>query len=626
MINMIKMTKDSGKYRCRGISAILACMGTYGLAVQLTSTAQGSVCRGIFLLPVLAVLYVMYRRIFEIQQDKRFYFFHGVLSILYAVLLVFGGQLEHMELIGIKKTGLVSVLLAAAVFPVLCILTKWMDQRREEAEIKKGSRMVLAGCFVCIVIVWFAGWLAMFPGVYATDAPYWYKEFSGPDMQITSRYSPLYCFVFYALVQLGISLYGTSQAGFGIFSLVQMVFILYVLWELLRFLSQRLGNVSVILSTVFFTFIPTHIILALCSAQDPVFAACLMMAGIRLLDFVSGPDDFWKSRKKIIPLFFWMVLFCMIRNNGFYALAVLLLFAVVFVKNKKKAFAGLIVSVMAVVGILQGPVYDALGIYRQPEISTMLSLPLQQMAYAYNYDYDSLSLEDRRGMQEYISDEGWKSYILSVSDPVKGAFTPNENKARANMGEFIRLYLRVFCSSPKSYFYGAGLQTLGLWYPDKIYPDLRMWHAYLPYQCYDFTGMKDVYDYDLEVKRKSLFPAYDELLEILFGYGPYSDGSCAGLSMAFSEIPVWGLFCKPGIYTWMLMYLSVYAVYRKCRDFWILAGLEIGVWLTVFLSPAMMYRYVAPVIFTLPLYVAAIFLPCRSKMIEKADNEGDRNV
>lgn len=62
------MIKYFGRYRLNIISGILAYMGTYGLAVQVTSAAQGSVNREVFLLPVLVVLYVMYKRIFEIQE------------------------------------------------------------------------------------------------------------------------------------------------------------------------------------------------------------------------------------------------------------------------------------------------------------------------------------------------------------------------------------------------------------------------------------------------------------------------------------------------------------------------------------------------------------------------------
>mgnify|MGYP006982442482 FL=1 len=46
-------------------------------------------------------------------------------------------------------------------------------------------------------------YLALFPGVYATDAPYWYHEFLRKDIPISSQWSPVYCGIFYLFVNSG---------------------------------------------------------------------------------------------------------------------------------------------------------------------------------------------------------------------------------------------------------------------------------------------------------------------------------------------------------------------------------------------------------------------------------------
>ena len=112
----------------------------------------------------------------------------------------------------------------------------------------------------------------------------------------------------------------------------------------------------------------------------------------------------------------------------------------------------------------------------------------------------------------------------------------------------------------------------------------------------------------LYILRKTyLFPIYESFLETLFGKGESYNGYGGNLDMIFDDIPVFGNLCRIGTYTWILAFALFYEVYKKWNTFLMTLGLELGLWLTVFLSPVIMYRYCAPIIFSTPLYILLLF-------------------
>lgn len=74
--------------------------------------------------------------------------------------------------------------------------------------------------------------------------------------------------------------------------------------------------------------------------------------------------------------------------------------------------------------------------------------------------------------------------------------------------------------------------------------------------------------------------------------------------MSFSKIPIISIFIKSGIYFWTLIYIVGYLLYRRVKNPFLIIGLVIGLVVTVILSPVILYRYMAPVIFSFPVYIS----------------------
>lgn len=591
---------------------ILSYAAVCGIGMEFTLISQKDAVYGNLLLVIgMYVLYRAYGLCFRVKMTKGFYILNVGMAILFSMMLTVGGMAEHMIALPVGRILCRGVFLAVALYPVLFGITSWLDRRGQTKTAEKvdtiANQKVCRLCFGIVAIMWFLGYLAMFPGVYSTDAPYWFFEFSTESVPISSQWSPMYCAFFYYLVRLGETLFGSYQTGFAVFSFVQMVFILSIIWNLLQFFCYRFHYKAVILAAAFWAFVPTHVILGLTSAQDPVFAACFAMCLRYLFELADDARSFFGKKDKPVKLALWMLLLCMIRNNGLYAMLVMTFFVIVFMRNYRKQIVLLITLVSMCVLVYQGPIYTVLGIEKGTAIREMLSFPLQQMAFVYNYDHDKLSENQIEQMFRYIPDDGWSNYglyCLSISDPVKANLDREET--RKNFLDFINLYLDILRTAPSGCFHGAVLQTFGLWYPNKGWPDVRTWHPYIEYLCLDTIGMYGE-NFDFSVERYSLFPVYDKILGILFGNGTDHSGFGGNLSMIFSKIPVFGMFCKVGIYIWMLIYLFFYSLYRRWRGPFIMIGLGIGILLTIMLSPVILYRYCAPVIFSAPIFLAVFF-------------------
>lgn len=199
-------------------------------------------------------------------------------------------------------------------------------------------------------------------------------------------------------------------------------------------------------------------------------------------------------------------------------------------------------------------------------------------------------------------------YPLNLYDESEGTIKSNLNikEVQNDKLSFLKSYISFSVFDPIGYVQAFGLQTFSLWYPNKNWPDPRPWHPYIDILCYaESVG----YEPGFVIKRDSLFPQYQWILENLYGVGSPGDGYGGNLKMFFSKIPIFSTLCQAGFYSCLLAFFGVYAVFvNRNKKMVLILSAEFGMWLTVLLSPVIMYRYCAPFIFTAPLYVSAMFL------------------
>lgn len=588
-----------GKINVKIASLIFSISASLGIIFEwFFLTGNKQIGAGLFSIILFIFFYRIYSIILSKKYSTRFYFFYFILSLLFSLMLCVGAELDSK--LNVNKTIFIVSIIGCffALFPLIKIVTEkyLMQNITVQSQKEKASLRLVNICFIVICISWLCVYLALFPGVYAIDAPTWYLEFA--TGRVTSQWSPVIAGFFYLCIRLGEQLFNSSTIGMAIYSACQMSFSLFAVWEILRFLHYNVAKKWSIIATLFFSIIPVFAILAVSAAQDAWFMSLFALCILELVQYSMDPKLYVKNKKNSLRLFVLLLMLCICRNNGLYSLLVLLII-MLFICREIKLWL-VVGAVIVTMLFYQGPVLNAFNVDTSTTVREMLSIPLQQMAYAYKNKENALSDNDRTEMLKYAKAESWENDLTGISDTIKNGF--NTEKFQEDPGEFISLYVRIGGKAPKDYLKGLLYQTIGLWYPEKHYSDPQIWHPYINIQSYD-VKLLDYWKSSVDIKQQSLFPAGLKVLQYLFGWKELNTGYGGDLIMHFSDIPIFSLLCKMGIYFWMIIYLFLFAIVTHKKLALIPIGLAIGLSATIFLSPVMYFRYYAPVMFASPILI-----------------------
>lgn len=591
---------------CRIISAIalaFASLGAVGIALYL-ERLDSSVGSSIILLGAAFVLFKPWMRILSPPHDQRQLIVFGVFAVLLAGALVLGRALDTDASVHAKRIITKSGLLWLAVFPVVVEVSRNIANRRPGDSMIPRARWT---CFGVVVVAWICVYLAAFPGIYTTDAYSWYAEFNDPARSISSQWSPVYAGLFYLFVHTGRLLFDSYECGLALFTGLQMTFGLFVVYRIMRFVERELGSRALIVVGLFYAVIPVHAIMVLETAQGAVFAPVFAMMVLHATAMVLDPVEYWGDSRSAVAFIGWSALGCILRNNALYALVVFLPFTFFYRREYRTRLAAC-VALSIVCGLAySGPVLDLVGVQKDSSTRETLSMPLQQMAFVYVNHPERMTDGQKDEFVAYVTEDSIRAYRqlghTGISDDIKNHL--DAKAVESDPMRFFALYFQVGLQDPGGYTKAMLLQDLGLWYPDKAYPDARIWHYYIDYQNYRWDESSSY----ISISRSSLFPAYDGLLGRLFGSNPLGDGNGAaeGDEVLFSHVPLLGPLCRASMWFWVILFTASYELWRRWRVGLVPLGLVLGFVLTVALAPLIMYRYCAPFVFCIPVLLVILW-------------------
>ncbi len=587
-----------------GLLGLFSSLGLLGELYLLTG--KDIIMSSLVTIVVTVAFYKFYKIEIQHQRTIGYLIFNLFIAFLFALMLCVGARLESsLEKISVIIFASVVIGMTVVFYLPITYLTDYFDHKSlvDNSEKTNANYRTLKISFIIICLSWLFCYLALFPGVYAIDAPTWYLEFSDVSRQISSRWSPVIAGFFYLCIRVGEILFHSKEAGMALYSAMQMGTSLIVIWNVLQFLYTHVSAGWCMAATVFYTIIPTHVILSVSSAQDAWFASCFTVCILQFVKMGGQSENYVVSTSSALKLYLSMILMCVCRNNGLHSCLVLIVIMLFICRNKRLWV--IVLAVVLSVIIYQGPLMKTFNIDTSTTIREMISLPLQQMAYAYKNKANDLSDADRQAMQEYAPEWNWENDLTGISDTIKSGI--DTNKIMENPEKFFRMYITIGHKAPKDYIFGTLYQTIGLWYPEKHYSDPQIWHPYLNVQSYDINKL-DFWKSSADIRQISLFPQYLDVIKYLFGWDNEATGYGGNLQMGFSNIPIFSLFCKMGIYFWMVIYLFFYAIYRKRNYAFMPLGLAIGLTITIILSPVMYYRYYAPIIFSTPILIQSVIV------------------
>ncbi len=577
------------------ICIIFAILSVGGIAYYLTIGFELNTINNIIYGPLFFLYYQLYKRL---NHNKRAIIFSIILSIITAVIMIFGAQLERCnDIFWTIVTFAKIFMLIIALIPIyvkIIELCEKISRSKVCPKIKmKNSTFFLT--FGILFIFGLMGFLALYPGVYGYDAGYEIMQIQYDDVTITTHFSVLYSYLLYGFVNLGNTLFHSYTIGFAIYSFVQMCIMTYIVTKVCIFCYRITENKKILItSTLFFCVFPLHIIMMVSAAQDTLFCGFIALILIEIYNMSMDTENFWKKIRNPIKFVALELLLCLFRNNGLYIMLVPAVLTVFFVKKYKFRSIALYVIAIALFLIYKGPILNKMNVVETDTLREMSSVPCQQIARSYIYKNEVYTEEEEAILDNifaYRQGEIFEYYTVnqSISDSIKG--TLNEKYVKENRNEVIKLYVNNLIDDPENYVEGFLFNSLGFWYPDKVYPDSRIYHPYIEFEMLEAKKWNERY---IEIERHSLFPIYNKVMKFIVEYN-----YC-------NKIPVISLLFTCGTYFLLLVFSVLYSIYIKKIRLLYPLSLLLGYYFTLLLSPVCIFRYCYALVLCAPIIISFV--------------------
>lgn len=463
----------------------------------------------------------------------------------------------------------------------------------------RSGRQVLLGSLLLLLLAWLPVYLAYYPGICAYDAPVQTGQIM--EHYYFDHHPIVHTLFLQGMLWLGSRIFGSVNAGMACYTAAQMLLLAgsmaYGMWVLHR----RKAPVAVLLSVLLLgMFFPFHWYMSVSMTKDTVFSAFLLLQLVSLTDLLM--EDRRSIRPGIRDLLFGigtvgMILF---RNNGKYAMIVLLAFLFLmfcFGKWARKLWGRLfVVSTVAFgVGLFVLSAVFNITHAEQGDRREMLSMPIQQMARCMVYhggvgvlpeDDGTMTEQDKALIHDFILDEAYRDYDPGIADPVKRH--TNTYVVRYRSGEFIKTYLHLLSAYPGDMINAALAVDAGFLSP------FDTTHAIV-----NQTGEKEGLGY--------VQTRWDE--GVLNERGIYKDSKFPWLyerlenwaeNNGYLRIPLLKYIFVPGSYLWLYLGLAAVLFITDRKRFCLPLVIVGGYYGTMLLGPTVQMRYVYPVMLALP--------------------------
>lgn len=447
------------------------------------------------------------------------------------------------------------------------------------------------GSWALIFLCWLPAFIATWPGVFVIDNVFqmkWYLEGN-----VSAHHPILHTYLLGNILEIGRKIFGSWEAGLGIFSIVQMFFLAGVFAYVIKRLKEYIGSKACLAALVFYAVVPYHPVSAFTATKDTIFAGLFLLTVLETYCIVQDLESFFLSWKKMLRYVILVFFMCAFRNTGIYIFVFSLpAFVVVCRKYWKRAVSiGLGCLVMWVV--FTGPVYAFLHAEKGSS-AEMLSVPMQQMAHVMMDARDEFTSEEWKLAVQYIPD--YEKYAPRVADPVKDTF--NAELFDRSPAKFVALWGKMAARCPVLYLEAFLDMNQGFWDPFVEYPDPGTYLAYIPYHSADAGQVGVLWEGQVFVQQ-SLRPPLSTLYEKMTESGSYN--RIPGMKLLYSSAAAFWLIIAG------IIFCVVKKKWRMAAPFFLL----IGLWGTLMVSPVVVFRYGYPLITCLPV----VWAMCRGKDI-----------
>lgn len=437
--------------------------------------------------------------------------------------------------------------------------------------------------FIIIIICWIPAFIAFCPVIINYDGPIQIYAFAIKGIAPSTKQPIISTIIFSTFYKLGIKCLNSATLGMMCFSIFQMSIMAGIFAYTTKFIYKETENkILTIISLIFYAMFPINQVFPLMTTKDILFSG---LALIFVINLYKIPKKEYKI-KECIFLIIIGVLMLLFRNNAVYAIIISLPFMIITLRKNKKKCKELIIVLVIMILLYQASFNLLLLIVngQKDNDKEKMSVVSQAVARVSKEKMNELTQEEKDKIEYYFGDINnlAKVYKPNISDPTKAII--EIKRVEENKIEFYKFFIKLGLKYPLIYIDSFLDTTKNYWYIHKGEQDIELNTTMI-------TDGKEashtVYDYNLWPELRNLYKKI---------FSKDSDTKISVLYMMF----------QPAIYFYILIACILYAIYVKDVNSKIQLTYLISYFLTCFLGPCSIIRYVYINVISTPLIIALL--------------------
>lgn len=506
-----------------------------------------------------------------------------LLSFFFSIMLLFSSKIVIGDIFSTKKESYVKnfnildifkfILLVIITYIILYFITCLLSKIRKYNDRKPNKKLFFV-ILILFLLLWLPYILTYYPGGLFADT-YYSIEMALHQRGMDNHHPILYTLIW----KLLLTICKNHNLSIFLFTILQYLFMGIVCSSIIYYMYRRGYNKKItIISFLFFGLFPLIPLYIISLWKDTPFSIWILVYSFFLL-LMMNRNDFINSitsKKNTIILIIISFFVAFSRNNGIYIVFLTNLSTILLLLKKEKSKQVKIFSIInilniAFIFIIQGPIYNKLGLNSDKSIES-LSIPFQQVAYISSEE--ELDKSDKEFLNTIIPLDVLKNNYTPMNiDTLKFNKDFNLDYFDSNVSKFMKLYFKLTIKYPDKAIKAYVLQTVGFWDIKETssvgYIQNEMWNEE-PYK------MKDQF-------------------ENLFGF-------------SIKNVLNPKILINYAIFIWIMLYTIVFLIYKKRKKLIVSLMPNLLVWLTIMVATPIGFslRYVFSIVLSFPLYLICL--------------------
>lgn len=466
--------------------------------------------------------------------------------------------------------------------------------------------------FISLFIVYLPIAILSYPGIFMGDTPnqitqafpelgiwgpnYLEKRHLKDDVFLNTHHPIAHTLLLHLCLVIGKTLFMNYNVGIFIFVLIQWLAMICTMALIIRFLLEHKVSVQIVLLVLaYFMFSPriqSYMFLITKDIFLVIFLQLFLLYLCKVCEEKLSRWDWTMFICSMVGIFFF-------RNDGKYILMLSLFFFMIILKSLRKTM-GILLMLCFCVSIIYNnlllPEYNITS----GSVREMLSIPFQQTARYLKYSSDSATEEEKEAISAVLDYENLVDiYDPERADNVKDTF--NENATHEEIKKYFEVWYKMLKKHPSHYIQA----TINNYY----------------YYFYPGTRLADNYTYQYSLEKMEIANRRCEKLQTDFRHPDELDNYRNKYEQIRENIwsmPVLSFLLLPATYSWALIVLLFYCIYKRNR-YAICMTIPMLIQLLICLAGpcnGYYFRYLYPVAVCLPM----VMLNCLYLINRKQSN------